>query len=133
VTKIVIMDDIAVHISASPSPVVHGANLTYTISATSNGPDFGYNVRIDDPLPAGTTFVSFANDRGTCTAPALGTTGTLHCTLQQLDKGDTFTVRLTVNVNAAAGSTLSNTATAASNMQDFTPANNQAVYTSTVH
>jgi len=58
VTKIVIMDDVAAHINASPSPVAHGANLTYTLSATSNGPDFGYNVYINDPLPAGTTFVS---------------------------------------------------------------------------
>jgi uncharacterized repeat protein (TIGR01451 family) len=134
VSKLVIMDDLTLGISASPSlSVKHGSNLTYTLSATSKGPDFGYNVRIDDPLPAGTTFVSSASNGGTCTTPAPGATGTLHCTLPRLDKGDTFTVALTVKVNAVAGSTLSNTATAASNMQDFIPSNNKATYTSKVN
>jgi uncharacterized repeat protein (TIGR01451 family) len=134
VSKLVIMDDLTLGVSASPSlSVTHGSNLTYTLAATSMGPDFGYNVRIDDPLPAGTTFVSFAASRGTCTAPAVGATGTLHCQLQQLEKGDTFVVALTVNVNAPAGSTLSNTATAVSNMQDFVPSNNKATYTSKVN
>ena len=77
--------------------------------------------------------MSFAASRGTCTAPVPGSTGTLHCTLPQLNAGDTFTVNLTVKVNAAAGSILSNTAIAISNMQDSVPANNKAVYTSTVN
>jgi uncharacterized repeat protein (TIGR01451 family) len=133
VSKLVIMDDLILGISASPSSSVkHGSNLTYTLAATSKGPDFGYNVRIDDPLPAGTSFVSFATSRGTCTAPAVGAAGTLHCALPQLNKGDTFIVTLTVKVNAAAGTTLSNAATAVSNMQDFIPSNNKATFTSKV-
>ncbi len=133
VTKIVIMDDIAAHISASPSPVKHGANLTYTISATSNGPDFGYNVHINDPLPAGTTFVSDTAGGGSCTAPAVGAAGTLHCTLGTLNKGQTYTVTLTVKVNAPAGSTLTNRATVGSNMQDYTSTNNAATVTTSVN
>jgi len=35
---------------------------------------------------------------------------------------------LTIKVNALAGSTLSNTATTISNMQDFVPANNKATF-----
>jgi uncharacterized repeat protein (TIGR01451 family) len=133
VSKLVIMDDLALGISASPSfSVKHGSNLTYTLAATSKGPDFGYNVRIDDPLPAGTSFVSFAASRGTCTAPVPLATGTLHCALQQLNKGDTFIVTLTVKVNAPSGTTLMNTATAVSNMQDFVPSNNKATFTSKV-
>jgi len=133
VTKIVIMDDVAAHISASPSPVAHGASLTYTLSATSNGPDFGYNVYINDPLPSGTTFVSDNAGGGTCTAPAVGTSGTLHCTLGTLNKGQTYTVTLTVKVNAAAGSTLTNRATVGSNMQDYTSSNNAATVATMVN
>lgn len=133
VTKIVIMDDVAAHISASPSPVSHGANLTYTLSATSNGPDFGYNVHIGDPLPSGTTFVSDTAGGGTCTAPAVGATGALHCTLGTLNKGQTYTVTLTVKVNAVAGSTLTNRVTVGSNMQDYTSSNNTATATTMVH
>ena len=125
ISKLVIMDDLALGVSGSSSAVAHGGNLTYTIAVTSKGPDFGYNVRIDDPLPAGTTFVSYNAVGGTCTAPAVGGTGTLHCALPQLNKGQTYTVALTVKVNAVAGTTLSNTATTVSNMQDFVQSNNK--------
>jgi uncharacterized repeat protein (TIGR01451 family) len=132
VAKLVIMDDLALGLSASTNTVASGGNLTYTIAVTSKGPDFGYNLRINDPLPAGTTFVSDSSGGGTCTAPAVGSSGTLHCTLAQLEKGQTYSVTLTVNVNAAAGSTLSNTATTVSNMQDFVPSNNSGTLTTHV-
>ncbi|MGC2604768.1 MAG: SBBP repeat-containing protein, partial [Silvibacterium sp.] len=132
VSKLVIMDDLALGLSASPSPVAQGSNLTYTIAVTSKGPDFGYNVRMSDPIPAGTTFVSYNAGGGKCTAPAVGGTGLFHCELLQLNKGDTWNVKLTVHVNAASGSTLSNTATTVSNTQDFTPANNTGTITTPV-
>jgi uncharacterized repeat protein (TIGR01451 family) len=129
VSKLVIMDDLALGISGSSSSVAHSGNFTYTIAVTSKGPDFGSNVRIDDPLPAGTTFVSYNAGGGICTAPAVGATGTLHCALTQLNKGQTYTVKLTVKVNAASGSTLSNTATTVSNTQDFVSSNNKGSLT----
>ncbi len=133
VSKLVIMDDIELGLSASSGTVAHGGNLTYTIAVTSAGPDFGYNVRVADTLPAGTTFVSYGAGGGTCTAPAVGGTGTLNCTLPRLEQGATWNVTLTVNVNAASGSTLSNTAAAISNMQDFVPANNSGTLTTHVN
>jgi uncharacterized repeat protein (TIGR01451 family) len=133
VSKLVIMDDLALGLSASSGSVVHGGNLTYTIAVTSKGPDFGYNVRIDDPLPSGTTFVSYNPGGGTCTTPPVGATGTLHCVLNQLEKGDTYSVKLTVKVNAVAGTTLSNTATTVSNMQDFVQSNNKGTLTTKVN
>ncbi len=133
VSKFVIMDDLALGLSGTPSPVLHGGNLTYTIAVTSKGPDFGYNVRVADTLPAGTTFVSYGAGGGTCTAPLVGGTGTLNCTLPQLNKGATWNVTLTVNVNAASGTNLSNTAAAISNMQDFVPANNSGTLTTHVN
>ena len=133
ISKLVIMDDLALGISGSSSFVAHGGNLTYTLAVTSKGPDFGYNVRIDDPLPASTTLVAYNAGGGTCTAPPVGNTGTLHCALPQLNKGQTYTVTLTVKVNAAEGTTLSNTATTVSNMQDFVPSNNKGTLTTKVN
>ena len=132
ISKLVIMDDVAVALSATPTPVAHGSNLTYTIVVTSKGPDFGVNLRATDTLPAGTTFVSYSAGGGTCTAPAVGGTGYLYCTLGQLNAGATWTVQLTVKVAAASGTVLSDNATAASNMQDFVPANNSANITTKV-
>jgi uncharacterized repeat protein (TIGR01451 family) len=132
ISKLVIMDDLALGISGPSSSVVHGGNFTYTIAVTSKGPDVGYNLRVDDSLPAGTTFVAYNAGGGTCTAPSVGGTGTLHCTLPKLEKGHTYTVTLTVKVNAATGSTLSNTATTSSGMQDFVPSNNKGTLTTKV-
>jgi uncharacterized repeat protein (TIGR01451 family) len=128
-SKLVIMDDLALGLSGSSASAAHGGNFTYTIAVTSKGPDFGYNVRIDDPLPAGTTLLSYNAGGGTCTAPAVGTAGTLHCSLPQLNKGATYTITLTVKVDAPSGTTLSNTATTLSNMQDFTTSNNKGTLT----
>jgi uncharacterized repeat protein (TIGR01451 family) len=133
ISKLVIADDLALGVSGSPSSVKHGTNLTYTIAVTSKGPDFGVNLHIDDTLPTGTTFVSDSAGGGTCTAPAVGATGSLHCVLPQLNKGQTYTVKLTAHVNAVAGTTLSNTATTTSGMQDLIPANNKGTLTTKVN
>ena len=113
--------------------MAHGANLTYNLALTSKGPDFGTNVRLSDVLPAGTTFVSYSAGYGTCTAPAVGATGTLTCALPQLNAGATWNVSLTVQVNAASGSNLTNSAVAASSMQDLVSANNSASVTTHVN
>jgi hypothetical protein len=60
-------------------------------------------------------------------------TSSLQCVLPQLNKGQSYTVRLTVHVNAVAGTTLSNTATTVSSMQDFVPANNKGTLTTKVN
>jgi uncharacterized repeat protein (TIGR01451 family) len=133
VSKLVIMDDLSLALSASPSPVVQGGDLTYTISVTSKGPDFGVNVRVSDTLPSGTTFVSYDAGGGTCTAPAVGSTGTLNCRLAELNKGATWHVKLTVHVIANPGTTLSNIAATISNMQDFVTSNNSATMTTHVN
>lgn len=132
ISKLVIMDDLSLALNASRSPVVHGSNLTYTIGVTSKGPDLGVNVRVSDTLPSGTTFVSYDAGGGTCTAPAVGSTGTLNCRLAQLNKGTTWNVKLTVHVFANSGTTLSNTAATISNMQDFGISNNSATITTHV-
>jgi uncharacterized repeat protein (TIGR01451 family) len=131
ISKLVITDDLVLGLSAAPSLVAHGGNLTYTIAVTSKGPDFGSNVRVADKLPAGTKFVSLNAGGGACIAPAVGGTGTINCTLPQLNEGATWNVKLTVNVTAASGTNLSNSAATTSNMQDFVPANNSE--TLTVH
>jgi uncharacterized repeat protein (TIGR01451 family) len=129
ISKLVIMDDLAIAMSASSTSVAPGGSLVYTISVTSKGPDFGVKVRISDALPVGTTLVSINCGGGAFS----GTSNTPNCTLPQLDKGATWTVSIAVTVNAAAGTTLSNTAATISNMQDFVISNNSAVVTTHVN
>jgi uncharacterized repeat protein (TIGR01451 family) len=48
-------------------PVVPSGNVTYVLTATNNGTDPAFNVKVTDALPAGTGFVSAAD-----TAPGAG-------------------------------------------------------------
>jgi uncharacterized repeat protein (TIGR01451 family) len=126
--KLIIEADVKMIQSASPSPVTHGSNLTYTLSVFNNGPDVSNTDTITDVLPSGTTFVSFSTTSGTCTHPAVGSGGTFKCTRSTaLNKGASWgPVKLTVHVNAAAGTTLKNTAAVAAKTQDVFTSNNTA-------
>lgn len=132
ISKLTIMDDVAVALSASPTVVAHGSDLIYTIAVTSKGPDFGVNVKVSDPIPAGTSFVSYDAGGGTCSVATVGVDRTLNCTLARLNAGATWTVKLTVRVYASSGGTLSDRATAVSSMQDFVPGNNSVRITTKV-
>jgi uncharacterized repeat protein (TIGR01451 family) len=133
VSKLTIAADLGLANIASPLTAVQGGNLTYTLSTHNNGPDWAASLKLNDPIPAGTTFVSFAAGGGACTAPAEGSTGTLSCTLSRLDKGATWNVQLVVRVNAAKGSTIVNPAHVVSNMQDLASQNNYATRTTPVN
>jgi uncharacterized repeat protein (TIGR01451 family)/CSLREA domain-containing protein len=95
-------------------------NVTYTITATNNGPNGATNVKVTDVLPAGTTFVSAQPSQGSC----IGTT-TVTCTLGALNNGSSGTVSLTIKMPASSGP-ISNTATVTATENDPVPANNSS-------
>ena len=119
VTKLDIVADLTLALSASPSPVHSGSNLTYTITVTNKGPDFATNVLVTDSVPPGATFVSVDSAGAPCRQPQVGGLGVINCFLPQLNKGATWTVKMTVKVNVAPGITLEDSAATNSNMQDF--------------
>ena len=129
VSKLSIVDDLAISVSPSSTSVPSGEAVVYAISVTSKGPDFGVNVRISDTLPADTSLVSINCGGG---AFAGGTSTTTSCSLGRLDKGATWTVYFAVVVHAPAGTTLTNTAATISNMQDFVISNNSVTTTTPV-
>ncbi|HEX2831887.1 MAG TPA: IPTL-CTERM sorting domain-containing protein [Thermoanaerobaculia bacterium] len=116
-----------VRVTKTGATVIHaGETTSYTITVTNDGPTAAQNVELSDPLPANTTFVSFAQDSGpvfACATPAVGSTGTVTCTIASLANATSATFTLTVAVNADATGTVSNTATATST-NDPTPGNN---------
>ncbi|HZI67739.1 MAG TPA: IPT/TIG domain-containing protein [Thermoanaerobaculia bacterium] len=125
--------DLVITKSDSPDPVVSGSNLTYTIGVDNAGPDTAAAVVMTDVLPPGTTFVSCSASAGTCTGPPPGSTGTVTATLGNVAPGDPLiTLSLVVNVNAAAGSSVSNTASVSSQTADSNLANNSATATTSV-
>jgi uncharacterized repeat protein (TIGR01451 family)/fimbrial isopeptide formation D2 family protein len=116
---------------ASPTPVVAGTDLEFTLVSTNLGGRIADNLAITDAVPAGTTFVSAAmSDGQTCgTLPAVGGTGTIRCVWSgQTLAGTTRTLVIRVRVNAglASGATIANTAVTSSDVNDPNPSNNTA-------
>ena len=98
------------------------SNVRVLLSVTNFGPSLATGVVLRDPLPAGATYVSA--DQAACTAAA----DVVTCNVGALAPGASFTVLVTVHVQAgAAGTTLANTATGTATQPDPVDSNNTAI------
>lgn len=123
---------------AASGPVNAGQPLTYTITATNNGPDPSTNVTVTDNLNNLITangLQSITTSQGSCspTAPANGPSLTVSCSLGTLANGASATIQITVLPTIAVTGSRSNTATIYSpDVGDPNQANNSATATSQV-
>jgi uncharacterized repeat protein (TIGR01451 family) len=109
--------------TAAPT-VVAGSNITYTLVMTNNGPAAAAPVGMYDTVPTNTTFVSVGAAGWSCSAPPVGGTGNIACTLASLASGGSATFTLVVNVpstGVANGTIISNTANANSAIPNPNP------------
>jgi large repetitive protein len=119
---------------ASASP---GGNVVYTINVVSNGPADAQTVSLTDPLPGNMTFVSIVQNNGpafNCSSvPAVGTNGTVTCTIATMASGTSanFTLTGAVPGGTAPGTTYGNTASVKS-AQDPSPENDSSSVFTTV-
>jgi uncharacterized repeat protein (TIGR01451 family) len=99
--------------NAAASIAPSGSLIAYIITALNKGPDTATGVNIVDVIPVGTTFAGVFVSSGSCTAPAFGGTGAVTCTIPSVgvNSADAVIEALIVNVTAAAGSTITDTAT----------------------
>ena len=104
------------------------SQVLFSVDVTNGGPSDAGSVQLTNSVPANTTFVSFQQLAGpsfTCTTPNVGETGDTVCTITTLAKGETSTFLGTYLVgNAANGTVISNTASAASSTDDPNTDNN---------
>ncbi|MEO7432027.1 MAG: hypothetical protein ABIR62_08380 [Dokdonella sp.] len=105
-----------------PASVSPGANVTYTLTVTNAGPDTAINAVLNDPTPAGLTFVSAS------TPCAAG----FPCVLGDIVSGGSTIVMITFSVSLDAMGTIANTATIGSDTPDPVDINNVSTVTSTV-
>jgi uncharacterized repeat protein (TIGR01451 family) len=128
--------DIALSETAAPATVTAGQDVTYTLSATDNGPDPVPDVTVTDPLPAGAQLVSATPSAGTCASAS----GPLSCDVGTLANGASATVTVVLrptqpgSVQNAAGidSKWLHLLPADAGAGDPNPANNSASTTLTV-
>lgn len=124
-------------VSAQESQVNAGSSSAFHLFVANNGPDAAQNVVLTDNVPANTTFVAIVQSSGptfSCSAPAVGATGTITCTIASLARGDsaTFDLAYTVNPSAPVGTVITNTVTISSDTAELRPEDNSSTATATV-
>jgi uncharacterized repeat protein (TIGR01451 family) len=111
----VITSDLAIT-KTGPAAATSGSTISWTITAQNNGPDISQPTAFDDPLPAGTTFVSIVQNTGptfSCSDPGAGNNGNVSCsigTIGQFAPGASAQFTLTATIAPSFTGTLSNTA-----------------------
>lgn len=105
-------------ISPTGTTVIPGQNIVYALTITNNGPDTSFT--INDPIPVGTSFVSFTTDTPNASGTTviipivIGSTGSVNFgqSIGLFLAGQTVTYLLTVKVNqtAVVGSVIQNLA-----------------------
>jgi uncharacterized repeat protein (TIGR01451 family) len=108
--------------SASPDTITPGADVTYALAVTNNGPDPAVNVRVSDPLPSGLEFESASPG---CSAAGADVT----CAVGSLAAGASQTFTVTARVASSVTGAVTNTATVSSDTADPNPGNNTATAT----
>jgi len=112
--------------TASPNPAISGANLTYRITVTNNGPSSATSVSMTDTLPSGINFVSVTPTQGSCIG-----TSTVTCSLGGLSSGSIAVI--TIIVTPPAPGQLSNTASVSAAESDPNIGDNSATIQTTVN
>ena len=110
-------------VKTAPSVVAIGGNLTYTVTVTnSSAANTATNTTVTDPLPPGVNFQSYSTTQGTCTSPAVGSSGLVSCNLGALAGGAAATISIVV-VSTVVNSALANTATVTADQANSNPNN----------
>jgi uncharacterized repeat protein (TIGR01451 family) len=123
--------DVAVSLSANPSPVLVGQTLVYTMTVDNNGPNDAFGVTVNDTIPANLTFQSVTTSQGS----AVLTNGQIVANLGTILVGQSATITLTVKPTTAAIGQVLNSAvvTATKNVSDTLNSNNTSNNTTSVN
>lgn len=107
----------------SVDPVIAGNSLTYTLQVTNAGPSTATNVVVTDVLPTGVTFTSVTPSQGT----ASETSGTVTANLGSLAPSTSATITIVVGVDGDTRTSITNTASATSDVTDPDATNNTSI------
>ena len=121
---------------SGPTKAASNSQITYTITLDDLGPGSASGITITYALPVPTTFVRASTSQGSCSTPAVGSTGALRCSVGTLakrsGKGLPGASQVQINVTVTVpplplgktAETLTNTAAVSSTSIDPSAANN---------
>jgi len=110
-----------------PQTALTGGQISWTLTATDNGPSTAHEVTVLDPLPIGVSYLSSTSSQGACRYAS----GSLNCELGTLASGAGATITVTATVTRGPG-VLENTATVSGKEPDPEPDNNTASATTSI-
>jgi uncharacterized repeat protein (TIGR01451 family) len=119
-TTVVELTDLGVTKSASANTVTAGTPLTYTLTATNDGPSDASGVTVSDVLPTELIHVSDTPSQGSF-SPATGS-----WTVGVLGAGQSATLNVVTNVDPGASGEVVNAVSISGNETDRNPANDAA-------
>jgi len=122
-TTILASTDLQVGITPSVSPVQAGQNVTYTITATNNGPSNATGVVVTDTIPGDVTLLSAPG--GVVNPAGTGKIITFH--LATLAEGVPTTFQVTVATTGTTASPTTDSVTITGSQYDANTANNSAI------
>jgi large repetitive protein len=119
---------------SGPSTASPDTDVTYVVTVTNFGPEDAEDVSLNDPIPAGMTFVS-ANSGAifTCSTPDPGEPGTISCNADLLPAGSSTQLTFVLHIDGEAepGTSFTNIATA-STESDLATENNSGIAVTTI-
>jgi uncharacterized repeat protein (TIGR01451 family) len=121
--------DLVVTNAGTPNPVLPGGNITYTQTVNNNGPQMALNLVFSEAIPSNTTFQSLSVPGSwSCTTPAVGGTGNISCTLptNNVNALSSFSLVVQVGAGVVSGTTITDTDSVSSSVNDNNLANNTA-------
>jgi hypothetical protein len=98
--------------------------LQYTVSVRNLGPYLAKQLVLNDPVPAGSKFVSLNAGSWNCSAPAVGSIGTISCSLPTEAVNAAQTITFVVKVTTPGSVLVNNTASISEATFDPNIANN---------
>jgi uncharacterized repeat protein (TIGR01451 family) len=117
--------DVGVYQQVSQSTAAPGQEVAFTIAVENRGPYPALNATLEDLLPVGLEYAGVSSD-ASCDGPPVGFQGTVFCTLGTLAPYTSEVVTVLATVEGASGTTVKNTAIAASGTYDTKPGNNKS-------
>src|SRR5262249_16111729 len=127
ITPVNQLADLGLSVTASPSPVLSGDNLTYTFLITNAGPNAATGVTFTNTIPAGATLVSAVASQGNLVPNGNVIIGNL----ASMNANASATVTVVVKPSIVSGQ-LTNSASVGAFETDIRPVNNQASIVSPV-
>lgn len=119
--------DLSISQSDTPDPVNVGANMSYTLTVSSAGPDDATGVTVTDLLPPGVTFQSASATQGSCGEVS----GVVTCLLGDMPSGTNATINIALTAPLVTG-TITNNASVSGNEIDPIAGNNDSAESTTV-